>query len=153
MADQPHIAWTIRKAQLDDAAALGRCMAQAFAGPSAQLGGDPLPPMVADYETEIRDYLVWVAEIGPDIIGGLVLVPKSDHMLIGIIAVDPKAQGLGIGKALLEFAESQSKQTGRDELRLATHIALTENICFYKHLGWAETKRDKSRIHMSKILE
>ena len=142
--------WMIREARKDDAAALSHCMKAAFSGPSAKLGGDPLPPMVADYETEIRYYSVWVAEIATDIIGGLVLVPKPDHMLIGIVAVDPKFQGLGLGKALLDFAERQTKRAGCSELRLATHIALTENIRFYTRLGWAETGRDESRAYMSK---
>ena len=111
-----------------------------------------MPPMLANYETEIQDYLVWVADMGTDIIGGLVLDPKPDHLLIGIVAVDPKAQGLGLGKALLSFAETYTKQSGRKELRLVTHIALANNIRFYSRLGWSETKRDDSRIYMAKTV-
>lgn len=144
--------WTIRKARIGDAGALARCMSAAFAGPSAKLGGDPLPPILADYETEIRDYPVWIAEMGGDIIGGLVLDPKPDHILIGIVAVVPKAQGLGLGKALLNFAENYAKQTECPELRLATHIALDDNVRLYTRLGWVEMKRDDNRIYMSKLV-
>ncbi len=144
--------WVIRRAHRVDAAALKSCMIAAFERPTAMLGGAPLPPMTADYECEIRDYLVWVVVQENKIIGGLVLEEKPSHMLIGIIGVDPKVQGLGIGKALLDLAENKSQQAGLNELRLATHIALTENISFYKHLGWRERGRDDVRIYMSKKL-
>ncbi len=144
--------WTIRKARISDAAALGQCMADAFAGPSAQLGGDPLPPMVANYEKEIQDYLIFVAHADTEIIGGLVLVPKPNHLLVGIVAVIPKAQGMGIGKALLAFAEKQSEKMRLPELRLVTHIALSDNIAFYKRLDWTKTRRTNTRVFMSKSL-
>ncbi len=144
--------WVIRKAHIGDAAALKNCMIAAFEKPSATLGDVPLPPMLADYESEIRDYLVWVVVQENDIIGGLVLDEKPNHLVVGIVAVDPKSQGLGIGKALLDFAAMQAKASGLTELRLATHIALKQNIDFYTRLGWVETKRDDRRVHMSKNL-
>ena len=54
------------------------------------------------------------------------------------------------GGGLLEFAETVAKEKAYCELRLATHILLTENISLYEHLGWSEIERDETRVHMKK---
>jgi ribosomal protein S18 acetylase RimI-like enzyme len=46
-----------------------------------------------------------------------------------------------VGRALLEHADSTAAQLGRDEVRLYTNSAMTENIELYLRLGWHETGR------------
>ena len=50
----------------------------------------------------------------------------------------------------MKFAESVAQDKGYTELRLATHILLTENISLYEHLGWSEIERDEVRVYMKK---
>lgn len=142
--------WTIRKAESSDASALADCMHVAYRIYSDRLGGKPLPPMTVDYEEEIRSYPVWVAESGGDLVGGLILMTAPDAITIANIAVQPQFQGNGLGRGLLEFGEAEAKRLGYSEMRLATHILLTENLSLYTHLGWSETDRDEYRVHMTK---
>ena len=83
--------WAIRKAHSADAPALKNCIIAAFEQSCKTLGGGALPPMAADYEAEIPNYLGWVVTREDDIIGGLVLDEKADHLVVGIVAVDPKS--------------------------------------------------------------
>ncbi|MBT8351705.1 MAG: GNAT family N-acetyltransferase [Deltaproteobacteria bacterium] len=77
---------------------------------------------------------------------------EDEYMTIANIAVHPEFQGNGLGRGLMEFGETQAKQKGYSELRLATHILLTENLSLYSYLGWSEIGRDNSRIFMKKMI-
>lgn len=141
---------TIRKAVLSDAGSLNECMQLAYKIYTSRLGGKALPPMEVDYREEIRLFPVWVAESDGTVVGGLILMPEDEHMTIANIAVHPQFQGNGLGRDLMEFGETEAIQRGYSELRLATHILLTENLSLYIYLGWSETDRDESRVYMKK---
>lgn len=142
--------WTIRKAAISDAKSLSECMQAAYEIYTPRLGGKSLPPMIVDYEEEIRSYSVWVAESEYKLVGGLILMPEDGHMTVANIAVHPQFQGNGLGRGLMEFAEAAAQTKGYSELHLATHVLLTENLSLYSHLGWLEVGRDESRIYMRK---
>jgi GNAT superfamily N-acetyltransferase len=118
----------------------------------SRLNGKTLPPMTVDYKEEIRSYPVWVAESDDTLVGGLILMPEDEYMTIANVAVHPQFQRNGLGRGLMEFAEAEAKRKGYSELRLATHLLLTENLSLYSHLGWSETGRDESRIYMKKVI-
>jgi N-acetylglutamate synthase-like GNAT family acetyltransferase len=120
--------WAIRKATVSDAEALAECMHAAYVIYKSRLGGKTLPSMAVDYEEEIRSYPVWIAESDGTVIGGLILMPEDDYITIANVAVHPRFQGNGLGRDLMEFGEAEAKKQGYSELRLATHILLTE-IC------------------------
>ena len=145
--------WTIRKALGSDASALTECMQSAYRPYLARLDGAPLPPLEADYADEIRSSEVWIAEVGGRLVGGLVLEPHGDHLKIANVAVHADCQGNGLGRGLMDFAESEARQRGYTELRLATHALLAENVSLYRHLAWTEEARDAVRVHMIKRLE
>ena len=115
-----------------------------------RLDGKRLPPMDVDYEEEIAAFPVWVAESENEIVGGLIVMFEDDYMTIANVAVHPDFQGNGLGRGLLDFAESEAQRRGYAEIRLATHVLLTENVSFYRHLGWSEIGRDDTRIYMKK---
>jgi N-acetylglutamate synthase-like GNAT family acetyltransferase len=142
--------WTIRKAVMSDAEPLNECMQAAYKIYTSRLGGKTLPPMMVDYEEEIRSFPVWVAESDGSLVGGLILMPEAEHMTIANIAVHPQFQGNGLGRGLMKFGETKAKQKGYSELCLATHTLLTENLSLYFYLGWSETGRDESRVYMEK---
>lgn len=142
--------WTIREAVIEDSAELQRIMESAYSVYQERLGGKRLPPMDVDYASEIRDYPTWLAESAGEIVGGLIMVFEDDAASIANIAVSPDFQGQGLGRGLMNFAESVAKEKAYTELRLATHILLTENVSLYEHLGWSEIGRDDVRVYMRK---
>jgi len=88
--------WEIRKAVVDDAKDLKRCMHLAYSKYIERLKGERLPPMDVDYEEEIIHFPVWVAESGEEIVGGLILMFEDEHATIANIAVRPDFQGTGL---------------------------------------------------------
>lgn len=140
----------IREATLEDSESLKKCMVLAYAPYQERMGGERLPPTDIDYSSEIENYPVWVVESQGHILGGLIMVFEDGRSSIANIAIDPNYQGQGIGGRLMKFAESKAKEKNSSELRLATHVLLSENISLYRHLGWEEIGRDESRVFMKK---
>jgi len=108
--------------------------------------------MDVDYSSEIKKYPTWVAECNGNVVGGLIMTFEQGHASLSNIAVHPEFQGQGLGRGLMEFAESQAKEKQYSELRLATHVLLTENVSLYRHLGWTEIDRDEVRVYMRKAI-
>jgi GNAT superfamily N-acetyltransferase len=97
--------------------------------------------MTADYGEAVRGGMTWVALRDGVIVGLLVLVKLPDHLLLENVAVLPSAQGSGVGARLLAFAEEQASEFGREEIRLYTNEAMTENLAYYPKHGYIETHR------------
>ena len=142
--------WNIRKATHEDSGGLQECMETAYASYQNRMSGERLPPMDIDYSLEIKDFPSWVAEFSGKIVGGLTMMFEDDCASIANIAVHPEFQGQGLGGGLMKFAETMAKEKNYSELRLATHILLTENVTLYLHLGWKEIDRDVVRVYMKK---
>ena len=135
-----------------DAEGLTDCIHAAYVIYASRLGGRPLPPLTVNYKEEIRSSPVWVAESEGRLVGSLILTPEEDYMTIGNVAVHPEFQGRGLGRALMDLGEKEAKRQGYSEMRLATHVLLTENLSLYGHLGWSETGRDENRVYMAKSI-
>jgi ribosomal protein S18 acetylase RimI-like enzyme len=86
----------------------------------------------------------------------LTLYPREDHLFVENIAVHPGAQGHGLGRALMSFAEEEAARRGYTRTALVTHEAMTENQAIYARLGYTEVERRAEdgyrRIHMEKRL-
>ncbi len=128
----------IRPADATDLATVERIVRDAYTKYIARIGKPP-GPMLDDYAALIRAHQVWVAGEPPT--GLIVLIPEADHLLLDNIAVDPTAQGTGLGRRLLDFADAEARRRGYTELRLYTHQMMTENIALYSRIGWTETGR------------
>lgn len=144
----------IRPAHARDVPRLRQIAESAYAGYVPRIGVRPAP-MDADYEASVRDDVVLVADDG-EVIGLVVLVRHDDHLLVENVAVDPARHGEGIGRALLAEAERVAVEHGLDELRLYTHVTMTENLAFYPRLGYRETGRHRDsgydRVYFAKRL-
>ena len=119
--------------------------------------GKPPGPMLDDYRLLIADGAVRVIEDTDGSIAALiVLLPRSDHLLLDNVAVRPDRQGRGLGRRLIAFAEAEARRLGFAELRLYTHTMMTENIALYTRLGFRETGRGRQagydRVFMTKPL-
>ena len=99
----------------------------------------PPAPMLRDYEPVVRDGRLWVA--GSPVRGLISLTVEGDSLLIENVAVHPGAQGTGLGRELMEFAEARAVHLGLNRLTLYTHETMTENQAIYAHLGYRETGR------------
>lgn len=99
----------------------------------------PPAPMLRDYAPVVRDGRLWVA--GTPVRGLISLTAEGDSLLIENIAVHPTAQGTGLGRELMEFAEERAAHLGLTRLTLYTHEVMTENQAIYAHFGYRETDR------------
>lgn len=106
--------------------------------------------MDVDYSLEIRDYPTWIIESEKCILGGLIMTFENNKASIANIALDARAQGKGLGGALMKFAVSKAKEKSFPEIHLATHVLLNENVSLYRYLGWQEIDRDETRVFMKK---
>ena len=73
--------------------------------------------MRTDYAAAIAEGAVWV-ETDPDLVGVLVLRTEPDHLLLENVAVRPDAQGRGIGRAMIDFAERRARDLAFLEVRV-----------------------------------
>ena len=114
----------------------------------------PPAPMLRDYGPSVEAGTTWVT--GSPLTAVLTLYPRDDHMYVENIAVDPSAQGRGLGRALMEFAEQEAARHSLDRMALVTNEAMTENQAIYARLGYAETERRTEdgyrRVYMEKPL-
>jgi len=128
----------VRPATTADQPAIERIVASAYAMYIPRIGRPPAP-MGDDYATLIERGVVWV--IGEPVAGLIVLDAAPDHVVIDNVAVDPVLRGARLGRRLLDFAEAETRRRGLRDMRLYTHVAMTENVAMYSHLGWQETHR------------
>ncbi|MBW8484691.1 GNAT family N-acetyltransferase [Actinomadura parmotrematis] len=121
--------------------------------PWAELIGIRPLPMEADYGALIAAGRVFVTGAPAALI---VLVPEDGALLVENVAVAPAAQGRGLGRRLLAFAEERARALGLPSLRLYTNALMTSNIALYERLGYRETRRDdiggRHVVHMAKQL-
>lgn len=114
----------------------------------------PPAPVLRDYRGPVEAGAVWVT--GTPITGLISLTHVNDSLLIENIAVHPAAQGTGLGRRLMQFAEQQAADRDITRLTLYTHEMMTESQAIYAHLGYREVERRTEdgyrRIYMEKVL-
>ncbi len=146
---------TIRVASIGDLADVKAIVKAAYTPYIARIGREP-GPMLDDYETLIKQGRVHVVDCDGSVKGMLVLVPEGETMLLDNIAVLPAAQGTGLGRRLMEFAEETARRAGCTAIRLYTHAMMTENVALYARAGYVEThrgvERGLHRVYMTKHL-
>ena len=130
----------LRLATRDDLASVQKIVQAAYAHYIARIGREP-GPMLDDYAALIDAGRVHVGMRDGVVQGILVLIPQNDAMLLDNVAVAPEAQGSGLGRLLIAFAERAAIKANYGAIELYTNEAMTENIALYASLGYAETHR------------
>jgi ribosomal protein S18 acetylase RimI-like enzyme len=130
----------IRPASVEDVETVGRLVREAYEIYVPRIGREPAP-MTADYDALVRDGAVWVAREGDAVVGVLVLHVLPEALLLENVAVAPAAQGRGIGRTLIGFAERRAGELGLGRVELYTNERMTENIGMYGRLGYVEVDR------------
>lgn len=142
--------WHLRRATPDDGEALSDCIEAAYAIYSTRV--PDLPAVSEGVADDITHHRVWVIEMDQKIVGGIIMIPKDGYMFLANVAVHPSHAGIGLGRTLMERADSDCLKLGMRELRLNTHVDIPENVDLYSHLGWQETGRTGNKVHMKKTL-
>src|SRR5215472_1018282 len=125
----------LRRATADDLPAIRAVIDAAYARYLTRMDKPPAP-MLRDYGPSVEDGTTWVT--GSPIMAVLTLYRREDHLLIENIAVHPGAQGRGLGRDLLVFAEREAIRRGLTRMALVTHEVMTENHVIYNHSGSTE---------------
>jgi len=86
-----------------------------------------------------KDEVLFIATENEALIGCIFAKSRPDALYVGKLAVWPKRQGQGIGRALILAAEDLARQTGLSALELDTRIELTENHATFAALGFVKT--------------
>jgi ribosomal protein S18 acetylase RimI-like enzyme len=143
----------LRRATAADLPAIKAIIEAAYAKYLTRMDKRPAP-MFRDYGPSVEDGTTWVA--GSPVTAVITLYPREDHLLVENVAIHPGAQGRGLGRALLEFAEQEAARRGLTRMALVTHEAMTENQAIYARLGYTEVGRRAEdgyrRIYMEKPL-
>ena len=153
MIDSPDV--FCRPAQADDAQTLRDITEAAFA-PFVAAHGIVPAPVTADYDARIREARV-VVMMGPTRpLAFLITEIQDDCLLLDTVAVHPEAQGLGLGRRLLDEAEHHAREAKRARIQLYTHAKMTANQSLYERHGYRLLDRRQEagldRVYMVKDL-
>ena len=136
----------IRLATPDDAHAVAgyhdRCIAHSYA---AQVrAGELKAPDIEGMERQLggwfepgSGFVTHVADVDGEPIGHFTVY---GHQLVHLF-VEPKYQGIGLGRRLLELAEQMMVAEGHTQFELHTRVDNFAAIAFYKMAGWNMTDR------------
>ena len=83
----------VQLAPLADVRVVEQIVEDAYCVYTSRMGKLP-GPMFDDYSQRVEEGVVWVLEEGTTTVGIVVLLPKSDHLLLDNIAIAPARQGL-----------------------------------------------------------
>nr|WP_246523371.1 GNAT family N-acetyltransferase [Neoroseomonas eburnea] len=128
----------------------------AYAPWVAIIGREPAP-MADDYVARIGSGQAWLVEEDGVLQAALILEDTPTGLLIDNVAVAQGAQGKGLGRALLAFAEAEARRRGQGRVWLYTHEKMERNLALYLRLGFIETGREEQagflRVFMEKRLD
>jgi GNAT superfamily N-acetyltransferase len=127
-----------RLSDIDDLPALREIVDTAYARYLERMDRPPAP-MTDDLRSRIEASEVWV--LGRPVSALICLLVTGDALLVENIAVHPDAQGAGLGRRLMNFAEDEARRLDIDRLQLYANEVMTENLSIYGHLGFLETGR------------
>jgi ribosomal protein S18 acetylase RimI-like enzyme len=130
----------LRPATEADVPRLGELVDAAYGHYVERIGARPRP-MTDDYAEVVRVREVTVAERGGEVIGLVALGVTDEGFVVDNIAVDPRHQGTGVGRALLKHAEAEARRAGFDSIYLYTHETMSENLDLYRRIGYVEYDR------------
>jgi ribosomal protein S18 acetylase RimI-like enzyme/DNA-binding MarR family transcriptional regulator len=109
--------------------------------------------VLSNPETEILagGGAIWFARVGGGIVGTCALMQVEPGVFeLTKMAVDPNAQGLGIGRKLIERAIAEFQLLGARELFLETNTKLAPAIRLYESVGFEHQPSVRPGTHYSR---
>jgi len=148
--------YVIRKAIHTDLDRVRAIAVAAYTRYVDRIGKRPAP-MVADFTASIEAGTLSVIELDGRVCGFVVFYGCNDYLHLENVAVDPRFQGLGLGRQLIDYVEQQARSGGYDSIQLYTNAKMTENLRLYPRLGYEEFDRRLEdgfdRVYFRKTLE
>src|SRR5882762_1806131 len=126
-----------RVASLADVEALTRLINAAFRVEQPFIEGDRINPEGLRAYLEKGKFLL--AEDAAGLIGCVYVELRGDRGYLGLLGVEPRRQGRGLGRKLMAAAEDFFRQAGCVAIDLRVVSARTPLPSFYSHLGYLET--------------
>ncbi len=146
--------FVVRKATTADATAISALLKEAFAEFEALYTPEAFAATVlgdSGVLARLEEGPLWVAEIGPSIIGTVGAMRVADSVMVRGMAAHPSARGLGVGKCLLDHVECFAIQEGARFLELYTTAFLDRAIHLYQAAGFTFTG-EKANPHGTELL-
>lgn len=145
---------TIRVAEADDLAELGRICVTAYDRSGQLEPGSPYVETLLDTATRAADSRLLVAEREGRIVGTVTIcLPGSSSAEIGgadevefrFLAVDPPAWGTGVARALVAACEQHARDSGARALAICVRDINVGAAAMYERMGFTrEPDRDWS---------
>lgn len=146
----------VRRATPDDHEVVGRVTVAAYA---PYLGDGPERDYVehlADAAGRDRDAELWVAEESGQVLGSVTICPMGSPWRelarpgegeFRMLAVDPDAQGRGVGRALVDLTVERFRSTGASAVVLCSMKEMTDAHRLYERAGFVrDAERDWSPL-------
>lgn len=144
-----NLSLTFRKAYPDDAEQLVSLINSAYRGESSRLGWTTEADLLEGRRTDVAEILALIADSDSmmvlcnaetGLLGSVLAQKSGDRAQIGMLAVDPRWQGRGIGKQLLKAAEDAALQTWSIERFVMSVIPCRQELmAFYERRGYRRT--------------
>ena len=142
----------IRSATSADVEVVRAITQAAYEGYVDAIGKRPAP-MDADFAADVLAGHVWVLT---DKRGAITMFADGDDWHVASVAVSPAAQGHGLGRELMAYAEVVAAERGHPRITLYTHVMMEGPAALYPRLGYVETNRRTvagfDRIYFAKDL-
>lgn len=128
----------IRPATQADIPAVVALIDAAYRHYIAQIGRRPRP-MDDDQHARLAGGQLFVLDDSGTILGVVTMEIQGEAVHIFNLAVAPEAQGRGLLRELIGFAEDAARRERKPKLTLYTNVVMTKNRAIYAHLGFVET--------------
>lgn len=139
---------TFRSATTNDVAAIVALVHSAYRGQSSRAGwtteADLLegqrtdPEAVIDIIETPRSRILLAEEEG-ELVGCCQLQWTGDYLYLGMFAVSPARQGVGLGRAIMAESERIANELGASTMKMTVISLRTDLIAWYERVGYAKT--------------
>jgi ribosomal protein S18 acetylase RimI-like enzyme len=109
--------------------------------------GIPHWPLRANIAQLIHSGTLWVLESKGLLAATVRLDVHWKFVKLELVTVLPELQRYGYGRALIEFAQSETCNQRRSSMQLITHERMIDAIGFYLHMGFVEVQRFQLQGH------
>lgn len=128
---------SVRVARPDDTDTIVAIVNDAYRVEAFFVAGDRVG--VSEIERLIADREVLVAEDEHGVVGCVHAAVANGRGYFGMLAVQPRTQGRGIGRTLIAAAESHAASHGCRFMDIKVVSVRTDLLPFYERLGYAAT--------------
>ena len=132
--DIPALVDLINQSYRNDIEGAWTTEAHLFVENDQRITADDIKQTIDDPKNHIFKYVLDGA-----LLGTVTLTEKADNLYLGTFAVNPKKQGLGIGKKLVLFSKKFAQQKAKKNILISVISVRDELIAWYERLGFIKT--------------